>query len=32
LIARIWTGWTAAGDADAYAEYLLETEIGRAHV
>jgi heme-degrading monooxygenase HmoA len=25
VIARIWRGWTATGDADAYAEYLLET-------
>jgi heme-degrading monooxygenase HmoA len=23
LIARVWRGWTAARDADAYAEYLL---------
>ena len=25
MIARVWRGWTAAGDADAYAEYLLAT-------
>jgi antibiotic biosynthesis monooxygenase (ABM) superfamily enzyme len=25
MIARVWRGWTAAHDADAYAEYLLET-------
>jgi heme-degrading monooxygenase HmoA len=25
MIARVWRGWTAARDADAYAEYLLET-------
>ena len=25
MIARVWRGWTAAADADAYAEDLLET-------
>ena len=25
MIARVWRGWTAAADADAYAAYLLET-------
>ena len=25
MIARVWRGWTARGDADAYAEYLEET-------
>jgi heme-degrading monooxygenase HmoA len=25
MIARIWRGWTALGDADAYVEYLHRT-------
>jgi heme-degrading monooxygenase HmoA len=25
MIARVWRGWTAAEDADRYAEYLLAT-------
>ena len=25
MIARVWRGWTARADADAYAEYLEET-------
>jgi heme-degrading monooxygenase HmoA len=27
MIARIWRGWTSLADADAYADYLLETGI-----
>jgi heme-degrading monooxygenase HmoA len=27
MIARIWRGWTARADADAYADYLVETGI-----
>ncbi len=30
MIARLWRGWTAAADADAYAEYLLETGMRQA--
>ena len=30
MIARVWRGWTAAADADAYAEYLLETGMRKA--
>lgn len=25
MIARVWRGWTAVEDADAYAEYVVET-------
>ena len=25
MIARMWRGWTAAGDAEAYVQYMTET-------
>ena len=27
MIARIWRGWTATGQADAYAEYMKATGV-----
>ena len=30
MIARVWRGWTAARDADEYAEYLLATGMKEA--
>jgi heme-degrading monooxygenase HmoA len=30
MIARVWRGWTAGADADAYAEYLLATGMRQA--
>ena len=30
MIARVWRGWTAAHDADEYAEYLLDTGMSAA--
>ena len=27
MIARVWRGWTAAADADAYLAYVLETGV-----
>ena len=30
MIARVWRGWTATADADAYADYLLATGMKEA--
>jgi heme-degrading monooxygenase HmoA len=31
MIARVWRGWTAQEDADAYVEYLDETGMRESH-